>query len=634
MNRFSALLAVIFTAFLFLYSTPALTAQMRVGVYGNYGLNTHTASFSELAGYTNWSPGFTSGSGAGIAAGALVEFALSDLLGLGVRAGYTTLNGEFSVAESVPINLTGAPINATIQHRLSGQLGLLSLEPMLMLKPFQRLFLHGGISAGFGLQTTFSQREILQAPDPRAVFADTRSTTRNEVNGERIPGASSLNLGVIVGASYDIMVDNTFSVSPEVFYRLGLTPIASGVQWSVHQLRAGVSVRMNLLPTGVEETQPARKETPLLASDGNSSSTSPSSETALANNASTGTLPVISLEQPLVQGVRNAMVQHRGAMTIQGKVQSPNGLEELTINFERVAVGNDGRFLKQIFLPFSQTEVLIRATDKIGKVAEVRFYADGTGSTGTNVDASSTASPVAAGTRYIALLVAVEQYADPAIKTLNEPQKDIKRLRAVLEQQYGFASKDIITLVNPRRSELLQELDNLSRSLKGAEHLVVFYAGHGFWDDQLQQGFWLPSDAQARSRSNWISNGTLVEYMRGIKSKHTLLISDACFSGSIFRAVNAFDAAPADISELNKLPSRKAMTSGSMKEVPDKSVFVDYLVKRLTDNTKPFLTADELFRSFRQAVITNSPNKQVPQYGEIYQSGDEGGEFVFVRTKK
>ncbi len=57
------------------------------------------------------------------------------------------------------------------------------------------------------------------------------------------------------------------------------------------------------------------------------------------------------------------------------------------------------------------------------------------------------------------------------------------------------------------------------------------------------------------------------------------------------------------------------MTSGSLKEVPDKSVFLLYLDKRLNENTQAYISAEELFSSFKIAVLNNSPN--VPQYGEI-----------------
>jgi hypothetical protein len=52
-------------------------------------------------------------------------------------------------------------------------------------------------------------------------------------------------------------------------------------------------------------------------------------------------------------------------------------------------------------------------------------------------------------------------------------------------------------------------------------------------------------------------------------------------------------------------------------------------VKRLTENQKKYLPTEELFNSFKVAVMNNSPNE--PQYGEIKNSGDEGGDFIFLR---
>ena len=71
------------------------------------------------------------------------------------------------------------------------------------------------------------------------------------------------------------------------------------------------------------------------------------------------------------------------------------------------------------------------------------------------------------------------------------------------------------------------------------------------------------------------------------------------------------------------------MTSGTLTEVPDRSAFVEYLVKRLESNQQKFLSSEQLFSSFRIAVINNSD--VVPQYGEIKDVGDEGGDFIFVR---
>ncbi|MCK5134493.1 MAG: hypothetical protein KAR19_01800 [Bacteroidales bacterium] len=124
-------------------------------------------------------------------------------------------------------------------------------------------------------------------------------------------------------------------------------------------------------------------------------------------------------------------------------------------------------------------------------------------------------------------------------------------------------------------------------------------------------------------------NSTLRDFIGSIQSKHTLLIADACFSGSIFKTRSAFGGDAKGIQKLHDLPSRKAMTSGALKEVPDKSVFVKYLISELIENQEKFLSSEELFGNFKTAVLNNSPN--VPQYGTIQNAEDQGGDFIFVR---
>src|SRR5262249_27623389 len=47
-------------------------------------------------------------------------------------------------------------------------------------------------------------------------------------------------------------------------------------------------------------------------------------------------------------------------------------------------------------------------------------------------------------------------------------------------------------------------------------HTLIFYAGHGYWDRERSQGYWLPSDAQNGNHSNWISNGDIRDAIRAI----------------------------------------------------------------------------------------------------------------------
>ena len=235
------------------------------------------------------------------------------------------------------------------------------------------------------------------------------------------------------------------------------------------------------------------------------------------------------------------------------------------------------------------------------------------------------------GSRYFALIIGVNEYADPLVNDLVEPLNDALRLYNILKTKYTFDDKNITFLTNPTRDQLIQSFDKLAREVTKNDNLLIFYAGHGLWDEQLKKGFWLPSNGSAKTRTNWFSNSDLKDYIGGIKAKHTLLISDACFSGGIFKTREIFTGvAPASL-ELYKLPSRKAMTSGAMTMVPDKSVFLEYLIQRLDENSNYFLSSEQLFASFKIAVINNSSTSQVPQYGEIRETGDEGGDFLFIR---
>lgn len=233
--------------------------------------------------------------------------------------------------------------------------------------------------------------------------------------------------------------------------------------------------------------------------------------------------------------------------------------------------------------------------------------------------------------RYHALIIGINEYEDPKINDLEAPLSDAGQLMEILSTSYSFNQEDILFLENPKRAEIIDALDHLERVVSPEDNLLIFYAGHGHWDENSHKGYWLPSDASIESTSNWLRNSSLTGYIASIQSKHTLLIADACFAGSIFKTRSAFSQNSRAIQRLYDMPSRKAMTSGTLKEVPDESVFLKFLMKRLQENDLDYLPSEELFFGLKPAVLNNSHN--VPQFGEVRDAGDEGGDFIFVRRK-
>ena len=230
---------------------------------------------------------------------------------------------------------------------------------------------------------------------------------------------------------------------------------------------------------------------------------------------------------------------------------------------------------------------------------------------------------------FYGLIIAVNNYQDKNLESLERPVNDAETLYKTLISKYTFDPVNIKFLRNAQRQDIINALDELTRKVTPKDNLLIFYAGHGIWNDKSNVGYWLPSDASLDSRDKWFPNSTLVDYLSEIRSKHTLLIADACFGGSIFKSRTAMLERRETVQELYNLTSRKAMTSGTLTKVPDRSAFTKYLIEKLSENNEPAFTSEKLFSSFQTAVENNSDTK--PRYGVIVDADDQGGEFVFIK---
>lgn len=307
-------------------------------------------------------------------------------------------------------------------------------------------------------------------------------------------------------------------------------------------------------------------------------------------------------------------------LEVAGRVEDKQGIVQFYINNALTSFDNQGIFKTVVRLVEGENILSLKVIDRDNNetVKDFNVFKEDDGVAG-----------IVMRGKYYALIVGINEYLDPEISALDRPIEDAEDLYSELTTNYIFDKENVTLLRDASYVELIDAFDGLSRKITANDNLLIFYAGHGWWDEERELGYWLPSDARRANTAFWVRNSTISDYIGSIDSKHTLLIADACFSGSIFKTRSAFlDAQPA-INKMYALPSRKAMTSGTLKAVPDKSVFLEYLVKRLHDNEEKYLSAEKLFSSFREAVLNNSPN--IPQYGTVQNSGDEGGDFIFIR---
>lgn len=309
-------------------------------------------------------------------------------------------------------------------------------------------------------------------------------------------------------------------------------------------------------------------------------------------------------------------------LEIEGIVQDKDGAVTLTMNDEAVELDEDGYFIINTPLEVGKNEFKFIATDEFDGITEKTI----------ELDRKARVIATPNGGNYYAVLFGINDYDDPSFEDLDHPIGDAEELYKVLINNYAFNKERVKLVPNPTREMIMNELDELTEKITEDDNLLIFYAGHGVFDDESEVGYWLPKDSHKEKKSAWVHNSVLRDYIKEIKSKHTLLIADACFSGSIFKSRSvSLEALPA-ISKLHELPSRKAMTSGTLTAVPDKSIFMKFLIKRLEDNTEPFLTAEQLFTSMKLAIMNNGD--AIPLYGTVQRAGDEGGDFIFIKREE
>jgi hypothetical protein len=300
---------------------------------------------------------------------------------------------------------------------------------------------------------------------------------------------------------------------------------------------------------------------------------------------------------------------------------------------------------KTVPAPVAVAEPTVNATEKSvekpvekAKVAETKseapVYRGGADPLkGLNVSEEKKALQV--GT-YYALFIGIDNYSGDWPK-LKNAVGDAKAIEALLKTKYKIDVFRSLFNEQATRENIINEFEWLMQNVKANDNVLIYYSGHGDFKQDLNKGYWVPFNATTQSTTNYISNNDIQTYLGGIKSKHTLLISDACFSGDIFRGKTVsipFEESERYYSKVYNLVSRKAITSGGLEPVMDggkegHSVFAYYLLKSLSTNNSNFYDANQLFDAVKIPVINNS--QQTPDFKPIKDTGDEGGQFIFMK---
>jgi len=233
--------------------------------------------------------------------------------------------------------------------------------------------------------------------------------------------------------------------------------------------------------------------------------------------------------------------------------------------------------------------------------------------------------------RYYALVIGNNNYQH--LPKLMTAHKDAKAVARIFEQDYGFR---VNLMLDARRADILIALGKLRAKLTDRDNLLIYYAGHGWLDQEGGEGYWLPIDAVRDNEVNWISNASVTTLLKAMSAKHVLIVADSCYSGKLARGLRIKRRSDNYFSRMASKRVRSVMSSGGLEPVADSggkgghSVFASAFMEALRANDG-IIDGTELFTQIRRPVILNSD--QTPEYADIRKAGHDGGDFLFVRRK-
>ncbi len=339
--------------------------------------------------------------------------------------------------------------------------------------------------------------------------------------------------------------------------------------------------------------------------------------------------PIVKIIEPVVsRGIK--IVKKSDVMTVKGLAYDPSGVKEVYVNDQKSILQNDGNFSVDLYLQVGDNPIIVKAFDNKFNVSLDTFIV------------TRKIEEIISGGRYIALVIGINSYSGywPSLKNA---VNDAEGVAKVLKKDYTFDTVYTLLDKDATRRNIIQKFEWLTRNITKDDNVLIFYAGHGQFNKALNKGYWVPVDAKSNSVADYISNSDVKTFMGGIPSKHTLLITDACFAGDIFRGppTQSIEFDPNNMTkyfrEVYRKQSRLALTSGGVEEVSDAgkdhhSIFTYYLIKSLRENNRKYIDVTQLYNDFRVAVVNNS--EQTPELQVIRDTDDEGGQFIFIRKNK
>jgi hypothetical protein len=240
--------------------------------------------------------------------------------------------------------------------------------------------------------------------------------------------------------------------------------------------------------------------------------------------------------------------------------------------------------------------------------------------------------------RSLALVIGINDYSH--LDKLDNGVRDACSVAKALQEHYGFEIRLLLDK-SATREEIMRILNELRRTLKENDQLLIYYSGHGYYDRESGTSYWLPADAEPNDNTRWLDTRSITDQFKLISARQVLVVADSCFAGAMTRSSSADLSRTlgrdAYLMKMLEKTTRVLIASGGNESVADSgasehSVFTDAFLRALNTPFSSAFTAEELMaRHLKESVAGHA--EQFPEYKAIRNSGHDGGDFVFLKRK-
>jgi len=237
-----------------------------------------------------------------------------------------------------------------------------------------------------------------------------------------------------------------------------------------------------------------------------------------------------------------------------------------------------------------------------------------------------------------ALLFATNVY--DSFSELVNPVLDANTIAAELTENYNVSTEVVTNASLTQTVEKIREY--ASKSYANNENLLIFFAGHGIYDEVFKEGYLISSDSRSDdiSKTTYLSHSNLRTMINNIGCKQIFLVMDVCFGGTFDPhlasashrgAMEMYADIPKEefIERKSKYKTRLYLTSGGKEYVPDgRSGFHSPFARRFIEALRKYGGEDGILTTNEILQYVEKVNPQ-PRFGE-FGDNEPGSDFILI----